>query len=562
MKKLSQYLVIAGTLWVLFGCSEERPVQPSFGKSSDNKYSGIGSSDSKPEPPKDAFDSDGEGATENSIFEVRSTTQDGVDFTFGSVSIALLSEIPSGSAVDRMLYVSDLQTLSEQDKTALLPLCKDINLEIGAETIVSWRSHYSLALKRLIADLMEKGQRQIFCVIRVGEARGYRYLAFDPAPLQAPVVQGTLQADKAVDQNLMMPVAINVAINQNNLVLVNSEGSIVTGVKALGSDGVKLALNDDAGSPCWYDVTKPGSILGNPGNVKKNLLSYSTTIPVSIVGYLSKSTGGRLLKNCSKVKLASTSDSILEEFTCQNYQDIKIEGLEAGCQWEIEFGNVNDAENTIALPLQLNKIPFKTIDLKKADDALSLVPKNPLNPVRTKSASFQNFSESQLHYAELAFDIWLAVYPTSFIEDFKDYMNLVTVSDSCDPGVGGFARLNSTAFTWCAPNLVVAANNPSRPVFHTILIAHETRHSRGWNHDIDNLSYAPCAASAASAAVMHAIVVSCTDDYCATLRNAAINEYITELNYSLRADPRRFQGQCKTWSNEMGLSDQVITGAN
>jgi hypothetical protein len=170
-----------------------------------------------------------------------------------------------------------------------------------------------------------------------------------------------------------------------------------------------------------------------------------------------------------------------------------------------------------------------------------------------------NFNESQLKYAELAFDIWLAVHPKSFVEDFKDYMKMVTLSETCDAGVGGFARLNSTSFTWCSPNLVVAANNPSRPVFHAILVAHETRHSRGWNHDIDDLKYTPCQGSAASAGVMHAIVSTCKEDYCAVLRNAAVHEYITELNYSLKGDARRFQGQCKEWSNAMGLTDAVIT---
>jgi len=555
---------ITATFLILNGCAGEKPASPSFGKSSADVAiyeGGSGVADIPPDPQRDVFAASDKALVGNTIFELKGTTQDAVEYTYGTAAVAFQNEVTPGAAMERMVYVSDLSKLTADDKRNIAPLCKDINLELGAEPVLSWRSHYSLTLKRTLADLTQRGQTQILCVLRITDSLGVRYLTFDPAPLHPSTVQGTVRGDKAVNLTLMMPIAENINLVQKNLLVVPNDGSIVAGVKALGSDGVTLSLNDDSGTPCWYDSNKSGAV-GNPTNLKQNQLNVSTAIPAKVLGFASVATGGRLLKSCSKILLESTADTIQEQFTCQNYQDIKLEGLEAGCKWELEFGNVNDPENTVGVPLQLNKIGFKNIDLNKSDEALSLVPKDPLNPLRTGSATFENFSPSQLKYAELAFDIWLAVYPKSFIEDFKDYMNLVTVSDTCDAGVGGFARLSSTAFTWCSPNLVVAANNPSRPVFHAILIAHETRHSRGWNHDLDDTSYAPCAGSAASAAVMNAIVTSCKADYCATIRNAALNEYITELNYSLRGDARRFLGQCKAWSNAMGLTDTTITGSN
>lgn len=542
-------------------CAEERPSLPKQNISEVEKYSGSVDAEGVFVGASDSYDSDGLGIVRSSIVEMPLLKQDAVDFSFGIANIVLQNEIAPGSTVDRLLYVSDPKALTTNEQEALLPLCKDVTLEVGAETKLSWRSHYPLGIKRLIAALMFKGQTDIFCVLRIKDQKGYRYLLFDSSPTDTLGLQGSLKLDKAVSEGLMLPSTAVRSFDQKNLLLVNNEAAPPLAAKALMSDSISLSLQEEATSPCWYDSSKTGSVIGNPGEIKKNIFNLKMGQAAKVQGFLALSTGGRILKNCAKIELASTPDSVLAPVSCQVYQDIKSEGLEAGCQWELEYANSEDPSNSVAVALKLPQQVFKTIDIKKSDEVLSLLPKSILNPVRSKSASFENFSGSQIKYAELAFDIWLAAYPKSFNEDFKDYVKTVTVSDSCEAGIGGFARLNSTAFTWCSPNLVVTANNPSRPVFHAILIAHETRHSRGWNHDIDDLKYTPCQGSAASAAVMHAIVATCKEDYCAVLRNAALNEYLLELNYSLKGDARRFQGQCKEWSNAMGLTDASLGGA-
>jgi hypothetical protein len=545
----------------LSACAEERPGLPKSKLSGAEQYNGSSEAEGAVVGARDAFDSDGRGIARSSVVEMPLLKQDAVDYSFGVATIVLQNEVVKGSAVDRMLYVSEPTALSSTEKEALLPLCKDITLEVGSETELSWRSHYPLSIKRLISALMLKGQTDIYCVLRIKDQKGYRYLYFDVSPKVATGLQGSVKLDKAVGEGLMLLSTAMQSFDQKKLLLINSEAAVILDAKALAKDSISLSLEDDTGSPCWYDSSKAGSILGNPSELKTNVFILKTTQAAKVQGFMSIGTGGRILKNCAKIELASTPASVQAPLSCQTYQDIKMEGLEAGCQWELEYANSEDPSNSVAVPLKLPLLQFQSIDLRKSDEVLSLLPKSPLNPVRSKSATFQNFNDNQIKYAELAFDIWLAAYPKSFNEDFKDYVKTVTVSDSCEAGIGGFARLNSTAFTWCSPNLVVSANNPSRPVFHAILIAHETRHSRGWGHDIDDPKYTPCQGSAASASLMHAIVVTCKEDYCAVLRNAAVNEYILELNYSLKGDARRFQGQCKEWSTAMGLTDSSFSGA-
>ncbi|MBC7659350.1 MAG: hypothetical protein H7249_06550 [Chitinophagaceae bacterium] len=558
MTSCTSFALSLGLLAVASACAEDRPVLPSTvsaraGATSSFSSSGSNADQTPITPIKTAL-------IMTSPFKITALHQDAVDFTFGAAKVTGF-ESSSGSSTERYLYVSEPSLLSAVQMDVLLPLCRDIAFTPGDENILTWRSHFPLAVKRLLAVLLQSGQTQILCVLRINDGGKSKYLAFDPIPTTPASVNGSAQPDKVVAQGLLNPQAISLSLTVKNLVGVQGNAVLLAGIKAIAGETVVLTPKDESGPSCYYDTSKPGSVVGNPDQLKKAILSMKVPLPVKVQGFIPVATGGRLIKSCEKIALASTPDTIQSSYSCQAYQDIKTEGLEAGCQWELEMANAADLQNSVAVPLKMGLLAFKTIDKTKAQDVLSLVPKDPQNPLRISPEIFTGFSDSQKAYATLAFDLWLAVYPKSYVDDFKGFMKNVVVSTTCDPGVGGFATINSTSFTWCAPNLTDAGNNPSRPVFHAILVAHETRHSRGWRHDVDVADYTPCQGSAASAAVMEAIVATCKEDYCAVLRNAAFNEYITELNYSLKADPRRFLGQCKAWSTAMGLTDQSITDA-
>ncbi len=160
---------------------------------------------------------------------------------------------------------------------------------------------------------------------------------------------------------------------------------------------------------------------------------------------------------------------------------------------------------------------------------------------------------------EQVFDVWIATERKSFDTDVDGFMKEILLSQ-CDAGVLGFAQLRSARLNMCLgaklnDSAVTKANDPHRLILQLITASHEVRHAVKWSHDFDNKSYTPCEATAASASTMHAILSTCQEEYCFVMRSAAKREYIAELRYSLQGDNRRFEGQCKKWSDELGITN-------
>ncbi|RYF30096.1 MAG: hypothetical protein EOO38_32675 [Cytophagaceae bacterium] len=217
----------------------------------------------------------------------------------------------------------------------LTPLCRDITFVGEGSNSLTWRSHYSLIVKRQLADLLENGQTQILCVLRITDARSSRYIAFDPMPDLG--FTGTTQGSKAVELAVTLPLAKTISLKSANLLLIQGVAQNLSGIKALKSDAITSQARPETGVPCFYDTSKGASTVGNPTTLKTTMLDLkSSTVPdLKVQSVLPVPVSGRNLASCAGVSLKSVTATVQSEFTCQTYQDTKTEGLEAGCQWQL-----------------------------------------------------------------------------------------------------------------------------------------------------------------------------------------------------------------------------------
>lgn len=569
MKNHVLRLIFLASIPLLSTNCGKKPGRPLFSDGSGPTQPGIGGdgpNDSVKFPPPDPKSS--------LVFELNDLNQDAVDYTFGSAKFVSKGLKSESIVSKRFLKVSNATSLTATQKDQLVGLCRDIGLSSSATEIEAavgsgssekpihlwWRSHYKSSLKSLMAELLTAGQKEILCVLKVeaednANIRPF-YVAFDPLPTDAGNAKGSAQIPKAIDSGLMLPTRFYASeADEAKLIAVDAPAEILIAVEALNEDTIKATPEPDSSS-CLLNPAKASALL----NAKQALTSrvkFESSAEIAFGSIESKPIDGRFLKSCEAIKPAAVGKAVEAKLDCGIYQSVKNEGAEAGCQWDVELVNPKDRSNTIAIRMGLGKVAFKTFDIKKVDASLANLPQSPKNPVRAKAFDFVGFNKAQLKSMEQMFDLWLAVEPKSYDDDVDGYMRRISIDD-CQDGVLGFAGLRSATFTICtlsrlAESDLKRADDPYRLIIQLITTAHEVRHAVKWEHDFENKSYQPCEGSAASAVTMHAIAAKCELDYCLVLKNMAIREFRAELQYSLNGDNRRFQGQCKAWTDDLGI---------
>jgi hypothetical protein len=250
---------------------------------------------------------------------------------------------------------------------------------------------------------------------------------------------------------------------------------------------------------------------------------------------------------------------------------IKDEGVEAGCQWEVTLENTQDPGNSQILNMPLDRLAFQAIDLRKLDDGYEWIPKADDNPIRQSSTAIENFDAAEKDRLAESMDLWKAIEPDSFARDFDGSVNRLKYrndSKACAQSAGFADDIGESVITLCdAPDDSGAIpkkslSDPFGALLRAQLIAHESRHIKGWKHDWLTEDYRPCEGTAASAVLPFSLVASCTSAFCPMLRDAAFHLFLHELHSSVKGDGRRFQGQCKRWSDKMGLSMADIQNEN
>lgn len=485
--------------------------------------------------------------------------QDGLDYTQAAVEITASGKGPY-TLKGRYLFDSQLSSLDSAQAKVLGELCQSILVSGEGNTLkVSWRSHYSQQKKEALEAALSAGHKSTSCVaVLKDENDASVYLQFDPMPIAASGMLGSADAKKAVETGVMMLVSSpNLSFQDSSLGKLSDANPSFDSIKSITAKALLPLVSKEIGAACAYQSGST-SAVSNPNNAKDftaqlDGVTIKSATPVAVAG--------KILKSCANVQVVANGSQAALAFTCGVYQETKNEGLEAGCQWTLAVENPSDKEDSAEVTLAMPKLTYAAASAKNWPSGKDLVAKSPKNPVRAQSLKFNGFDATQTAFLEKTLDVILEVAPDIFAADFENYMRTAnfSASGSCSQnGVMGFASINSTAITLCRYMFGSGIDSPSAVVGAAHTILHEVRHARGFYHDIDRPNYAPCGGSAYSNVFDHNIVVTCSSAYCPLLKTAAEGSYLNDINYSLRGDARRFQGQCKTWQSAMGLTDDRV----
>lgn len=555
-----------------FAACSQAPTRPSVGsKSNVGSGNGTGENGSKGNETEVGQAKD---PSKSLIFELGAVSSDAVDYTFGAMELRPKTFADESFKLTRYYRSSDPEKLSDTQKTALASICRDIalsretgksglNLESAAPQIV-WRSHYRYDHKLALNELLAAGQKNIQCIVKI-EAEGKDeiapfYLVLDPLPADEKNLRGSTKIADAMDEGITLPlVTESLKLDLNKIVAITQTEDLKLGIKALQKDKLALTPETSQAAPvCYVDSTKQTQLVNGAKELSNRYTMKDEGVELGTL--LSRPVDGRLLKNCAAVKAEIMDGALETKLSCDQYQAIRLEGIEAGCQWDLEVFNSADKGESVAVRVSLEKAQLKLVNLSSVDGSLEVLPQASKNPVRDKTVNFQNFSQKGLKSLEQMFDLWVAVEPASFEKDFAAVIKTV-VLEQCESGVVGYAKFGST-FWFCylaafTESALDRGDYPERPILQLITAAHEVRHASKWLHDKDVASYQPCEGTAASNATLHSIVSVCQEPYCVVLRKAAVREYIQEIDYSLARDARKFKGICQTWNNDLGVTNQL-----
>lgn len=537
----------------------------------------------------------GEGASEAIAQQLQITQEtivhDAYDHTFGTLQVRLYAKNGTGLfrgklQTQRFAYYSSTVAPTSQQSQALEELCQGIALSRSPTQLdeitdwspsekiyLHWRSYYSAAVKESIAPLLVQSDQPLLCLlrIRVAQQNGTleHHIAFDPIPEAGAQLSGTAHQDLAVQEVVMLldeeALGEGFKYQEKHLFEVKSEAEILPDVPSIKRGEIKVAKSEALGPGCRIHMQDGGTKVGNPKDLQQ--LSFSIESPQRFI--LQKSSpqtvGGALNPLCAAQKLALADKAVGTGISCETYLQIQQEmGMEAACQWKIELANERDPVNALALDVAMTRIEFETVDIRTPAGASRAIPEAGKNPVALKALEFVNFSEAQKGVLEQAFDFWIATSPLNYALTFEKHVTRVTYlgrNEGCQQAnaLAYVTSLTSTEIFWCegagmGTEDIATGRSPTRILLVAVTMSHETAHTRGMQHDIDARNYLPCAGTAMSAVLGFDTTVTCKSDYCVGLKDLARFEYIAELDYSLRADPRRFQGQCQLWNTGMGLT--------
>lgn len=487
--------------------------------------------------------------------------QEPATFTFGHIKFST-GKTEAAIQIARYAHFSTESTPPESAKQALLNLCADVEVKSTAsgDLDLSWRAYTSVDVQNELFALTAKGV-VLRCVVSIDDQQ----IALEVLPSDDKMIFGTKAiADVATAALMPLKFVATEVYPKAELIEIVKKANFVEGAVAL-KEGLFKEVAPAAIVECNSFKNDTTVDLIEPG--LKILQEYKFQNENSKLGTVAgKAIAGRTQPSCSKVSLKSELNSVTLEMTCADYQSILQDGLEAGCEWQANVSNVADPGQSIAASFSMTKINYKTLTASTNAEKIRLTPKYPDNQIRSKKIQMVNSTATFIEAASTALDMWIGSSPELYYADFHNYMKTINYSTtgSCATdlaGGGGFAYLNSTAFTWCGGGDLLDANlkndkiSPFTNLFQIVILSHETRHARGWEHDQDDKSYAPCEGAAKSQVVLHDIATKCTLPFCKPMKKNAIDLYISDMKYNLPGDPRRNQGQCAVWNKDLGLTD-------
>lgn len=513
---------------------------------------------------------------------------DAYDTTFGIVELSF----ESGKALTdlratRGIIVKKGYQFTTEESLLADRVCKDIELSRSPNTVdplletradesiyLLWRSHYSAAIKTMLADIAMKTGSSPRCLLTLsGKAANQPYKAhiiFETILSESSEIVGTMQLKAAVREGISLPLVQGEwDATRYDALTIDAAANIFFNIPALHRETIQVEFSEDpTNKKC---VLEPGPTAGSTKLATPELVSnfshkITSTVGMKIGEVKRIPVAGRDIQECKKVATEIIMNKVKISFSCETYLAIKEQGLESGCSWQIPVKNSSDDENSAWITLVMGKLAFetKTTMDPPTGTGTSNLPRSSMNPVRDGSLKLQGYSEVQATMMEDALDLWAAVDPASFNADFYRkvkslYMD--TDKNNCSGGTIAYAYLNSSAIYWCSSAIdrnFPKGNrfDPTNLIYLAGTLAHEARHTSGWNHDVDDKSYAPCQGAAASAILPVALINNCNFDLCKLLKGVAVPAYRAELDYDYSGDRtgRKSQGLCKTWSTVLGVT--------
>ncbi|SMF49879.1 hypothetical protein [Pseudobacteriovorax antillogorgiicola] len=503
--------------------------------------------------------------------------QDAFEYTFGVVPM----KFDQGGAISiQKSALIDRSQVSEENRPMLTELCRDLEISTsstdpslspstisqGEELYVFWRSHYPAKLKSNLADFIISGRIQCSLSISIGDEAVD--IVFNPVPTVAGEILGTKQADAAIDEILMMidssASGTRLAGNHSyEVIAIDEPSDIILGVEGLHQEDIQVTPQDSQ-TTCRYHSLNGETKLGNPEDLQSFAYNFSAPDGVDVGEIIPTSSGGRSLEACQVASPTPLESGFSLGISCESYMEIQTQGQGDTCGWAASASNPNDPKNTVSVGLRMSPTPFETIDIGNPVGALKVIEAQDKNPITLNTLDVTTFSTPQVDSLQRAFDFWLGASPTSYATFWEGNISKITYlgnTQACaEQGVLAYVTsLDTDEIFWCELAGVRQQDlSEQRSPLVLMLIAvtalHENLHAIGREHDFDAPAYEPCKGTSESGVLSYDTAINCQEDSCFAMKDLAIQEYIVELDYSLQADGRRFQGLCQQWNAAMGLS--------
>jgi hypothetical protein len=508
---------------------------------------------------------------------------DAYDFTFGSLKLSLDSKLENASVnLKRGILLKEGTRLSEGERGLADRLCKDVGLSEtadafepaktfrGTDLYLMWRSHFGADVKIFLTDYLARNSQALRCVLRVSlEAPGKRestYITLDPLADSVAKIVGSSKAESALAEGLLM-VANEVVDTyaEAALVWITAKEKMMPKVAALNSVDVTLGEAAVLAKEQCYLIALGGTSKPyNPKSASGALYTLTAKAEFNTGDLKPKNVDGRMIKACEAVKFDKKGPQISSNFSCGDYFAIKDQGLEAGCAWDLPIMHKLDPENSFHLSVLMNKLPIRTRDGTRVNEqsSQSVIPVSDINDVRDAKVNVSALAKGQAQLIEDALDLWIALDQKSYREVFYNHIKTIGWDAACM--FGGYANYGSEAFTWCGggsltePFVARRFQDPVQILYRAMLAYHESLHTRYFKHDYEDRTYAPCAGTSKSAVLSTFVLKNCSFDFCNQIKPWAALIYKNEMNYDYSGDNtgRKAQGECKLWSNELGISGE------
>ena len=502
---------------------------------------------------------------------------DAVDYTVAAQSLSLSAKV---SGYQRQAVLPK-QATENQIKLAEA-ICQDIALgntdgivESGAiagadqsELQIIWRSYFEDAYKvELANNLLDDLTLECMLSLELADS-GRMDIVFTPVASHPDQVSGSRDLSEAMNRGLLLidtKKTGTVLSGGGAFKLLNLSDEMVLplGVRALNSQDLIIKA-DQAEAVCRYHELDGDKKLGNPDAIQSFSFQVESNREFALQSLRQTSSGGRFLASCESAELKQEELSLAIELSCRDYVNLLQESAGDSCGWIGSFQNPQDPRNEIDLGLRLANLELSVIDISTPQGAASVIEPAAENPIRNQQLDVSTFNNAQQDSLARMFDFWLTASPMTFKQYFAAKMRRIiyegTTGDACsEVGVLAYVEsLDTDTMFWCEAAGMRAQDlqeqqSPLVLMLIGVTALHETLHAVGREHDFDAPQVDPCKGTSESALFSYDTIVNCKHDSCFAMKDLAIQEYIAELDYSLQADGRRFQGLCQQWNDGLGI---------